>query len=227
MKKYIFILSMFALTSSVVLAQTEQEPSLFPELDFGVIQAEVDSDEASESEAESILQEQQDSQETVADAVEEDVLNQISEEDIVQEEIDPVNTESMQVDSDEELTGDEETEEEKEKFIYWALNNIQNYPSPIKTVSYCSAYFVLFNDTKKIVQEISGTIGIGDQTQDFSFKDVQAGKSISQPIQLVGEACDFILQIPNIQVDVCRVAHLSKKKCEEKLIFVPIPASKQ
>jgi hypothetical protein len=221
MKKYIFILSMFALTSSVVLAQTEQEPSLFPELDFGVIQAEVDSDEVSETEAESILEEQQDIQEVLTD----DVLGQGTEEAVVQEDAVQVDIESALIEPDEELVEDEETDEEKEKLIYLALNNIKNYSATIKAVSYCSGYFVLFNDTKKVIQEISGTIGIGDQTKDFKFENVQSGESFGWPLQIVGGACDSMLQIPNIQVNVCKMERLSEKKCKEKLLFVPIGTS--
>lgn len=221
MKKYIFILSMFALTSSVVLAQTEQEPSLFPELDFGVIQAEVDSDEVSETEAESILEEQQDIQEVLTD----DVLGQGTEEAVIQEDAVQVDIESAPIEPDEELVEDEETDEEKEKLIYLALNNIKNYSATIKAVSYCSGYFVLFNDTKKVIQEISGTIGIGDQTKDFKFENVQSGESFGWPLQIVGGACDSMLQIPNIQVNVCKMERLSEKKCKEKLLFVPIGTS--
>jgi hypothetical protein len=221
MKKYIFILSMFALTSSAVLAQTEQEPSLFPELDFGVIQAEVDSDEVSEIEAESILEEQQDIQEVLTD----DVLGQGTEEAVVQEDAVQVDIESAPIEPDEELVEDEETDEEKEKLIYLALNNIKNYSATIKAVSYCSGYFVLFNDTKKVIQEISGTIGIGDQTKDFKFENVQSGESFGWPLQIVGGACDSMLQIPNIQVNVCKMERLSEKKCKEKLLFVPIGTS--
>ena len=148
MKKNIFVLSTFMLMSGVVLAQTEQEPSLFPELDFGVIQAEVDSDEVSETQAESILQEQQDIQGDVTD----EVLEQVTEEESVPEEVSQAETESTPVESDEELPEDEETDEEKEKLIYLALNNIKNYAATIKAVSYCSGYFVLFNDTKKVIQ---------------------------------------------------------------------------
>ena len=221
MKKNIFVLSTFMLMSGVVLAQTEQEPSLFPELDFGVIQAEVDSDEVSETQAESILQEQQDIQGDVTD----EVLEQVTEEESVPEEVSQAETESTPVESDEELPEDEETDEEKEKLIYLALNNIKNYAATIKAVSYCSGYFVLFNDTKKVIQEISGTIGIGNQTKDFKFENVQSGESFGWPLQIVGAACDSMLQIPNIQINVCKMERLSEKKCKEKLLFVPIGTS--
>jgi hypothetical protein len=221
MKKNIFVLSTLMLISGNMFAQTEQEPSLFPELDFGVIQAEVDSDEVSETEAESILEEQQDIQEVLTD----DVLGQGTEEAVVQEDAVQVDIESAPIEPDEELVEDEETDEEKEKLIYLALNNIKNYSATIKAVSYCSGYFVLFNDTKKVIQEISGTIGIGDQTKDFKFENVQSGESFGWPLQIVGGACDSMLQIPNIQVNVCKMERLSEKKCKEKLLFVPIGTS--
>lgn len=221
MKKNIFVLSTLMLISGNMFAQTEQEPSLFPELDFGVIQAEVDSDEVSETEAESILEEQQDIQEVLTD----DVLGQGTEEAVIQEDAVQVDIESAPIEPDEELVEDEETDEEKEKLIYLALNNIKNYSATIKAVSYCSGYFVLFNDTKKVIQEISGTIGIGDQTKDFKFENVQSGESFGWPLQIVGGACDSMLQIPNIQVNVCKMERLSEKKCKEKLLFVPIGTS--
>ena len=83
----------------------------------------------------------------------------------------------------------------------------------------------MFNDTKKVIQEISGTIGIGDQTKDFKFENVQSGESFGWPLQIVGGACDSMLQIPNIQVNVCKMERLSEKKCKEKLLFVPIGTS--
>lgn len=223
MKKNIFLFSSLALLSSVCFAQNKEEPSLFPELDFGVIQAEVESDDVGVTEAENLLNEQAEIQEETESDVQQNEEETKQEEIVlVQEEVPESQPETEQEAITEE---EEESEEDKEKFIYLALNDIKNYGATIKAVSYCSGYFVLFNDTKKAVQEISGTVGIGDQKKEFKFENVQSGGSVGWPLQIVGAACDSMLQIPDIQIDVCKVERMSDKKCREKLLFIPIASS--
>lgn len=223
MKRNIFLFSSLALLSSVCFAQNKEEPSLFPELDFGVIQAEVESDDVGVTEAENLLNEQAEIQEETEPDVQQNEEETKQEEIVlVQEEVPQSQPETEQEATTEE---EEESEEDKEKFIYLALNDIKNYGATIKAVSYCSGYFVLFNDTKKAVQEISGTVGIGDQKKEFKFENVQSGGSVGWPLQIVGAACDSMLQIPDIQIDVCKVERMSDKKCREKLLFIPIASS--
>lgn len=115
---------------------------------------------------------------------------------------------------------EEESEEDEEKKIYMTLNNIASTIASVKTVSYCSATFVIYNDTKKDIQEISGTIGIGDQKKKFKFSKVApAGTGVSA-IQLVGKACERIYDLPDIQVKKCQAKDMSEKKCLGRLLFV-------
>lgn len=122
----------------------------------------------------------------------------------------------------ENVKDEEETEEEKEKMIYLALNDVESTLAAVRSVSYCSGYFVLFNDTKKEIQEISGTIGIGDQTKDFKFTGVASGASVGWPIQIIGKACETIYGLPDIQIKKCQVKDMGEKRCRSKLVFVPI-----
>ena len=173
MKKNIFVLSTLMLISSNVLAQTEQEPSLFPELDFGVIQAEVEDNDVSLIEAETLLNEQADIQEETDQGVQQ--TEEAAKQEGYQEGINnAVKVSESQPKIEQETTAEEEEEleQDKNRLIYLALNNVKNYSSPIKTVSYCSGDFILFNDTKRIIQEISGTLDIGDQQEEFKFENV-------------------------------------------------------
>ncbi len=236
MKKNIFLFSSFVLLSGVAFAQTKKEPSLFPELDFGVIQTEAGDDDITSTKAENLLDEQADIQEDGAEslAILEDIQEDIDPE-LQQKEENPQEAElsaeqneiqGTQPTPDQEMLSDEEeSEEEEKKYIFTALNDIKSYPATIKAVSYCSGYYVLFNDTKRVVQEISGTLGIGDQTKDFKFENVQSGGSVGLPLQIVGAACDSMLQIPDIQIKVCKVERMSEKKCRERFVFVPIASS--
>ncbi|MBE6446225.1 MAG: hypothetical protein E7021_02350 [Alphaproteobacteria bacterium] len=225
MKRNIFLFSSLMLLSGVCFAQSKEEPSLFPELDFGVIQVEAESDDIGGTEAENLLNEQAEIQEETEPEVQQNEEEIIQEEEtvLVQEEVPESQPETEQEMTTEE---EEESEEDKDRLIYVALNDIKNYPSPIKTVSYCSGYFILFNDTKRTVQEISGTLGIGDQQEEFKFENIQPDGKVRSSVQIVGEACDFILQIPDIQIDVCKVERMSDKKCREKILFVPINSSR-
>ena len=232
MKRVIFV-SIFVLSCSVgAFAQTQDESSLFPELDFGIVQTEADSTEALMKEADLLLEEQQDNQDIdesdalIQDSPEESLIQDVPEEDPIQDDRVDASIEMPPVEITEETPETtEEVEEEEEKLIYLALDNIKNRSASIKAVSYCSADFLMYNDMNRNVQEISGTIAIGDQTKDFKFDDVPSKQSVVMSLQIVGTACDSMLDLPNIQVNVCKVERLSEKRCKEKLFFATIPRS--
>ncbi len=145
--------------------------------------------------------------------------------DVKKEEKTEQPTQAEEVVAEENPEEEEESEEDKEKKIYLTLNNISSTIASVKTVSYCSATFVVYNDTKKDIQEISGTIGIGDQKKKFKFSKVApAGTGVSA-IQLVGKACEFIYNLPDIQVKKCQAKDMSEKKCLSRLLFVPTPTN--
>ena len=235
MKKNIFLFSSFVLLSGVAFAQTKKEPSLFPELDFGVIQSEAEDDDIASTKVEKLLDEQAEIQEdggeslAILEDIQEDVDPELQqkEENPQEPELSAEQDENQEVQTtpDQEMLSDEEESEEEKKYIFTALNDIKSYPATIKAVSYCSGYYVLFNDTKGLVQEISGTLGIGGQTKDFKFENVQSGASVGWPLQIVGAACDSMLQIPDIQINVCKFERMSEKKCRERFVFVPIASS--
>ena len=126
---------------------------------------------------------------------------------------------------DEKAKNEEEENDEQEKKIYLALTNIENTLAPVRAVSFCSGTFVVFNDTKKTVQEISGSFTIGDQTKSFKFPNVGKGQSVGTQFQLVGKSCESLknISVPDIKFDKCQIQGMRKEKCLEKLVFVPIP----
>lgn len=117
---------------------------------------------------------------------------------------------------------EEETEEEKDRKIYFALNDIQNNLVAVREVSFCSAHFVLYNDTKRTVNEISGSIKIGDHEEKFKFSGVAPAKAVGLPVQIIGKSCEEIMNIPTLNLKVCKVERMSEKNCRTKLIYVPI-----
>lgn len=137
-----------------------------------------------------------------------------------------VTTPSPAQESDEEEEeGEEEEREDDEKKIFLALNNVKSTLAAVRSVSYCSAVFVLFNNTKKEIQDISGSIGIGNQRKDFKFKKVAAGASVGWPLRVIGDACESIFALPDLQIKTCKVQGMSDKKCRAKLRYVPLNAN--
>ena len=157
----------------------------------------------------------------VADKGTEPEQKEVSTEVKTEEKTEPTPQEEATATEGEEE--EEESEEDEEKKIYLTLNNIASTIASVKTVSYCSATFVVYNDTKKDLQEMSGTIGIGDQKKNFKFSKVAPGKTGVSPIQLVGRACESIYNLPDIQVKKCQAKDMSEKKCLGRLLFVPTP----
>lgn len=124
---------------------------------------------------------------------------------------------------DEEDESDEE-KEEQERRIYIALDDISSTLASIRSVSYCSGTLILFNDTKKDIQEISGTISIGNQKKNFKFKNIASGSSGGQSLQVVGNACEsiFSTRLSDFDFQTCKVKEMSRSRCLGKLWFVPI-----
>jgi len=210
MKNIILTLSLFTVLSSSVLAQSA-EPSLFPDLDIETVEDEVISETTAPEEN------------GVTPEVVESNSEEVSEKVVEAEANDGSITDEAVVEEEEAI--DEETDEEKDKKVYFALTDMKNTLAAVRSVSFCSGAFVMYNGTDRTVQEISGTFAIGDKTHKFSFPNVEKGQSVGWKFQMVGKACESLLKLPNVQILTCKIKGLSDKKCREKLIFTPIPSS--
>ena len=219
MRKNIFVFFFLLAGMGTAFAQAQDDAYSFPDLSFDFEQEEI---------TDSQPEEETNGEETDLVLEESEVVENTEEQPSVVEN-QPVQSEELKTDvteqNVEEVEEETEEEEEEEKFIYLALNNVKSHMSVIKSVSYCSAEFILYNDTKRVVQEVSGTLGIGDQKKKFEFKNVQPAQPVGLAYQIVGNACESILNVPDIQVEVCKVERMSEKNCKAKLVFVPIPSS--
>ncbi len=160
------------------------------------------------------------------------VTEQVTATEVTQDKVgenkeDETVKDTVQVSSEEEQIEDEEEEEAEEEKIFIALNDIQNTLAAVRSVSYCSATLVMLNNTKRNIQEISGTIGIGDQNKKFQFLDIKAKSAGGYPLQIVGKACESILALPNLQINKCQMERTSDSKCRRLLIYVPIQGAQK
>ena len=210
MKHFIFCLLLAA--TGIVLNVQAQTPS-----DFG-FDFVVEEDEESHP----IPSTQELTENQTSEAADQNTEN--SQKIQIDESIQP-ETATTEASSAEEEPQEEDTEDEQEQLIYMALNDIQSSLAVVRSVSYCSAAFVLFNATKKEIQEISGTIAIGKYRKNFKFSNVSSGSSLGWPIQIVGNACESIMAPPTLQIEKCKVKGMSDKKCRSKLRYVPLGAS--
>lgn len=214
MKKLFF----FALMGGLISTSYAQE-SLFPELKF----QEEEVSQTTESEEKSTPAENTEENQEIAPedfTITEDSLKPVLIEQSVQSEP-QVPEESPEEEEDSE-------QDDTEQKVYIALDNIQTTVAAVKEVSYCRGSFILFNGFKKRpLQELSVSLKIGNTDKKFDFKNVAPQATSGKNFIIIGEDCAAILKVPPVDIQKCQIKGISKKKCKEKIEFLPIPQDNQ
>ncbi len=210
MKKLFF----FAFIGGVISTSYAQE-SLFPELKF----QEEEVPPTTESEEKSGPVENTETNQEIA--TENFTMTEESPKPVLTEQT--VQSEPQVSEESPEEEGDSEQDDKEEK-VYIALDNIQTTVAAVKEVSYCRGSFILFNGFKKRpLQELSVSLKIGNTDKKFDFKNVAPQATSGKNFIIIGEDCAAILKVPPVDIQKCQIKGISKKKCKEKIEFVPIP----
>ncbi len=200
MKNIFFFVACLGLVSSGYAQE-----SLFPQLNF-------QEEEAEEINAPTFV------------ATEEKVIEEIQTEapaPLVEATVE-VQPAEVVAESDEEE--DEEDEENEEEKVFIALTNVKTTVAAVKSVSYCSGDFMVFNSFKKRpVQELSVALKIGNTEKKFDFKNVAPKETTGKNFIMVGADCESILKVPPVDIQACKIKGIPDKKCKEKIEFIPIP----
>lgn len=210
MKKLFF----FAFIGGVISTSYAQE-SLFPELKFQ--EEEVPPTTESEEKSDPV----ENTEENQEIATENFTITEESPKPVLTEQT--VQSEPQVSEESPEEEGDSEQDDKEEK-VYIALDNIQTTVAAVKEVSYCRGSFILFNGFKKRpLQELSVSLKIGNTDKKFDFKNVAPQATSGKNFIIIGEDCAAILKVPPVDIQKCQIKGISKKKCKEKIEFVPIP----
>ena len=213
----LFLILALLSSSSIVLAQESEEPSLFPELSAY-------KNETSEKAAIPTIQ-NDDLSNNISDAekpdsaIEEDLFAPSQQEDDSLK-----NVPQKQEEPKEE---EEEEEDDQKQQIVMTLNDVKATLTPNRNASYCSAVFAVANGLKKELKAFAGTITIGKSTKKFNFQNIAKQNVFASKYLFLGNACEQILDEPKIDIQKCQVENWSEKKCKEKIIFIPIPKNEQ
>lgn len=209
-----FFLSLIMVSCSfAALAQSTEEPSLFPELTgFAVAKP-------ANQTTNDIIEVTEENKNT-EDISGGEILPE--EEDLFKKtETTPVQSEETTESTEEETEENEENEEEQHIFI--VIDDVKATLTPNRNTSFCSAAFAVANGLKKELKAFSGTFTIGSMTKEFKFANIGKEQASAAKYMFVGTSCEEILNPPAYTIQTCQVEGWSEKKCKSKVEFVPIP----
>lgn len=105
--------------------------------------------------------------------------------------------------------------------VLLVLDNVSNTLPPARNFSFCSGTMNLENQLPMEIKQLSVSLTFGTQKVNLSFSGVAKKGKQSQAINLNGTACEHILEVPKMEVEICQVGELSEKDCKSRIQYVP------
>lgn len=213
-----FFLSLMVLSCScIALAQSTEEPSLFPTLS-----GFTDEETVTKTDNDTIGVKEQ--TETISSS-NETILEEETEEDLFKEPAPPQlnQTEVTPETGKETVEEEEDNDDDKQQRIYITIDDVQATLTPNRNASFCSAAFAVVNGLKKELKAFSGNFTIGSMTKEFKFNNVAKEQAAALKYMFIGTSCEEILNQPAYTITKCEVEGWSEKKCKNKVQFIAIP----
>ena len=90
-----------------------------------------------------------------------------------------------------------------------------------RTLSYCSANAVLYNETNQLLEQLSLTVTYKDMPKDLNYAGVPKDRKRTQNFMLIGLPCESINGMPQFEIKTCKLRKQSEEECKKRVHFVP------
>lgn len=117
---------------------------------------------------------------------------------------------------------EEEEEDDPEQRITVYMDDAQATLTPNRDFSYCFGVLKFLNTLKRPVQALSFTLKYGDLSMDYNPRNLMPNQEQTGTINLIGTACEQILDMPEITIKKCVVEEMSEANCKKKFEFLPL-----
>ena len=143
-------------------------------------------------------------------------------EETVTEEVDLFAAPAPQEEAKEEEADEEEEDEEEDQKITIYMQDADATITPNRDFSYCFGILKVTSTMKKPVEALDVVLKYGGLTSNYNIRNLVPKDEQTGTISLMGEACEHILDMPEITIKTCRVPEMSEAKCKKKVEFLPL-----
>ena len=127
--------------------------------------------------------------------------------------------------STEEATPEEDEDEEDEAKITIYMEAIRSTMTPNRNFSYCRGVLKFLNTMKRPVQALDVILTYGPYPASFNVRNLIKDKEQAASLTLMGDACERIMDMPEMEIKRCVVEGMSEAKCKKKVEFLPLRGS--
>ncbi len=160
----------------------------------------------------------------VEDGLTEEDLADAAELETTTEEVDlfaaPV--EEQQQKEAEDAEEEEEEEEEEEQKITVYMQDAEATITPNRNFSYCYGIIKVLSTMKKPVQVLDITLKYGALTSKYNVRNLVKDNEQTGTITLMGDACDHIMDMPEMTITACQIEDMEEAACKKKVEFLPL-----
>jgi len=154
---------------------------------------------------------------------EEDLADAAKIETTTTEEVDlfaaPV-AEEQQPEATEEEEEEEEEDEEQKITVY--MQDAEATITPNRNFSYCYGIIKVLSTMKKPVEALDITLKYGGLSSNYNVRNLVKNNEQTGTITLMGDACEHIMDMPEMTIKTCKIADMEEAACKKKVEFLPL-----
>ena len=117
---------------------------------------------------------------------------------------------------------EEQEEEDPEQRITVYLEDAQATITPNRNFSYCFGVLKFLNTLKRPVLALDIVLKYGSLTASYNVTNLMPQVEQTGSFNLLGDACERILDMPEVTINKCQVEDMDEKTCKKKFEFVPL-----
>ena len=120
---------------------------------------------------------------------------------------------------------EEDDQEDKGKKIQIYMADVNATITPNSNFSYCFGQIRFSNTMKRPVQALSVQITYGPYSNTYNIRNLVKDTEQAVSVTLIGEECERIMDMPQMQVKRCVVEKMSEAECIKRVEFIPLRGS--
>ena len=117
---------------------------------------------------------------------------------------------------------EEDVTEDDEQSIVIYMEAARAVIPPGMNNSYCFGRIKFSNGFRKPVQELSVVVTYGAYSTPYNVRNLLPEVEQTGVLGLVGEACQSIMEMPDLEIKRCVIEGVPEDKCKSKVSFLPL-----
>ena len=114
-----------------------------------------------------------------------------------------------------------DTGDEDERNLVVEFRNMGGALPYARNLAYCYGEAVLTNKTHHVLTSLVLKLTYGSSDVDLKFKKVNPQTQQAQRVVLVGSDCEYILNMPQVDIPECKLSTQSTDACKKKVRVIP------